>query len=192
MRHACRVCRLRVSTPGDLCQSCRHDAAEALRRAAAERTERQRAQEAEEQRQREEAEALRLQKERADEDARVRQVEEARRREEVRQREEEARQREEDAERRQVEELRRRQAGVDDDDQAAFDPYRVLGLAPDATEGQVRAAYEAARQKYDPEQVAHLGDDAQLHFAEKARAAERAYRMLAGEADAQAVGAAAR
>jgi len=190
-RHACRVCHVRVSTPGDLCQSCRHDAAEALRRAAAERTERQRAQEEEEQRQRDEAEALRLQKERAEEDARTRRLEEARLAEEARRLDEETRQREEEAERRRADEFQRRQTcGSIDEDQAAFDPYRALGLAAGATDGQVRAAYEEARQKYDPEQVAHLGDDAQMHFAEKLRAVERAYRMLASGAGAPAVEAA--
>jgi hypothetical protein len=186
-RHACRVCHVRVSTPGDLCQSCRHDAAETLRRAAAERSERQRAQEEEERRQREEAEALRLQKERADEEARTRRLGEARLSEEARRLEEETRHREDEAERRRAEEFQRRQSGVIDDDQAAFDPYRALGLAAGAADGQVRAAYEEARQKYDPEQVAHLGDDAQMHFAEKLRVVERAYRMLASGAGAPAV-----
>lgn len=190
-RHACRVCHVRVSTPGDLCQSCRHDAAEALRRAAAERTERQRAQEEEERRQREEAEALRLQKERADEEARTRRLEEARLSEEARRLDEETRRREEEAERRRADDFQRRQAGLADDEQASFDPYLALGLAADATGGQVRAAYEEARQKYDPEQVAHLGHDAQMHFAEKLRAAERANQMLASGAGAPAVEAAA-
>jgi DnaJ-domain-containing protein 1 len=109
----------------------------------------------------------------------------------AREREEEARRADEHADRRRAAASEWPQAGLAGDDQAAFDPYRVLGLAAGATVGQVRAAYEEARQKYDPQQVAHLGDDVQTHYAEKSRAAERAYQMLAGDAEAPPVEAAA-
>jgi DnaJ-class molecular chaperone len=51
-------------------------------------------------------------------------------------------------------------------------------LPPDATIEAVRAAYEEARKKYDPDLVEHLGFDVKEHFAEKSRTVERAYRML--------------
>ena len=60
-----------------------------------------------------------------------------------------------------------------------FDPYAALGLPPGAGEEDVRAAYEEAKVKYDPELVADLGYDAKEHFKKKFRAVERAYRMLA-------------
>jgi hypothetical protein len=176
-RHACRVCGVRVPGAGDLCTACRHEAAEAVRHAAAERVERQRADEAEQRREREHADAQ-VQAQLRQEEERLRRLEEGRRlEEETRRREEDARQREEDA--RQAAELERTQAaaGYDATDMA-FDPYLALGLAPDASGDQVRAAYEEAKLKYDPDQVAHLGDDAQAHYAAKSRTAERAYQML--------------
>ena len=101
----------------------------------------------------------------------------------ARRQEEEARRREEDA-RTQAEELQRTRAAAECDvADSTFDPYRALGLEPGAGADDVRAAYEQARLKYDPDQVAHLGDDAQAHYAAKSRAAERAYTMLAGAAD---------
>ncbi len=186
VHHMCRVCNVQVPGAGDLCPTCRHDAAEALRRAAAERDERQRAQEEEERRLRDDAEARRQQQERAEEEARVREAEEARLREEARQREELALQQEEAARQRRQLNPRHEPMASSDEGEPAFDPYAILGVASGATDEQVRAAFEAARSKYDPEQVAHLGDDVQQHYAEKSRAAERAYRMLAGERDASA------
>jgi hypothetical protein len=180
-RHVCRVCGVRVTGAGDLCAACRHDAAEAVRRAAAERAEGERAQEAEQRRQREHAEAQGQEQLRQEEE-RVRRVEEGRRLdEEARRREEDARQQEEDA--RQAEDLRRTGAAAGDAADSVFDPYFALGLSPSASGDEVRAAYEAARLKYAPDQVAHLGDDAQAHFAAKSQAVERAYQMLAGAVD---------
>jgi hypothetical protein len=184
-RHVCRVCAVRVPGTCDLCPACRHNAAEALRRAATERADRQRAHEDEPRRQREQAEEQRQQKARADEDARL--LQEARERErEAREREEAVRQREEDARRQQGEEFQRTQAAVSDDVESAVNPYVVLGLAQNASDEQVRAAFEEARSKYDPELVAHLGADVQEHYASKSRAAARAYGMLTGEVDARA------
>lgn len=176
-RHACRVCGVRVSGAGDLCTACRHEAAEAVRHAAAERVERQRADEAEQRREREQADGQ-AQAQLRQEEERLRRLEEGRRlEEETRRRDEDARQREEDA--RPAAELEGTQAAAGfDATHLAFDPYLALGLAPDASGDEVRAAYELARLKYDPDQVAHLGDDAQAHYAAKSRAAERAYQML--------------
>jgi hypothetical protein len=183
-RQTCRACHVRVDGAGDLCPACRHEAAEALRRAAADRDERRRSEEQQTRLEREQAEALRLEKERAGEEIRTRRLEEGRLREAAaRQRDEDARERDDEACRRQTEESSRRLPAGRDAREAAFCPYLALGLAEDASPGQIQAAFAAAKAKYDPAHVAHLGDDVQQHFAEKARAAERACRMLTAEAD---------
>jgi hypothetical protein len=182
-RHTCRVCAVRVPKSSDLCPTCRHDAAEALRKAANDRTEQQRAHEEEQRRQREQAEDQHQQAVRAEEEARLYRLQEARGREEAAQREE-LRQREEDAERRQSAETEGTQAGVGDNAESTLNPYVVLGLAQGASAEEVRAAFEAARARYDPEQVSHLGNDAQELYAAKLLAAECAYQLIAGEIDA--------
>jgi len=83
--------------------------------------------------------------------------------------------------RRAVEERQRAEAAAScDADDSGFDPYLALGVAPGIGGEELRAAYEDLKVKYDPEEVAHLGDDAKQHFAAKSRAIERAYQMLAG------------
>jgi flagellar biosynthesis GTPase FlhF len=182
-RHTCRACAVRVEGAGDLCTNCRHDAAEVLRHAAAERAAVKQAHEDDKRREGEQAEEQRQQKVRAEEEARRRQLEEARRSEhEARLREEDRQEREEFD--RQAEESQRAQAAARDD--AAFDPFAVLGVARGSSEEAIRNAFEIAKLTYDPEEVSHLGADAQDHFAAKLRTAERAYHMLAGEVDAPA------
>jgi preprotein translocase subunit Sec63 len=56
----------------------------------------------------------------------------------------------------------------------------VLGVRRDTTREDLRAAYELARSKYDEDSVAHLSDEVQQLFREKALAVDRAYQMLAG------------
>jgi len=56
----------------------------------------------------------------------------------------------------------------------------VLGVARQADPVRIRAAYEAAKAKYQPDAVSHLGDDVQQHFRVKAEAVDRAYEMLSG------------
>ena len=161
-----------------------------MRRVATDRAERQRAHEDEQRRLREQAEERRHQKAREEEDARVRRLEEDRRRAlEAQHLEETVRQREEDARQRQAEEFQRTQAAVHNPADLTFDPYSVLGLTPDASDDDVRAAFDAARSKYDPQQVAHLGFDVRNHYKAKSRAVERAYRMLDIDAGAPAVSA---
>jgi hypothetical protein len=170
--HKCRVCAASVEASGELCQTCRHEAAEAVRRAVAERAEQQRAQEEEQRRLKEQAEleeSERLRKAQAEEDGRIRRQQE-REQEEARKREaEERRQREEEA-------RERRLAGAVPDEE--FDPYEVLDIPRDAEPNAVLAAYEVAREKSDPSQVSHLSDEVQEHFRMKAKAVERAFRML--------------
>ncbi len=168
----CRVCGAHVESSGDLCQTCRHEAAEAVRRGVAERAEQQRAQEEEKRRQKEQAEREeedRLKKAQDEEDAR-------RRRQQEREREE-ARKREAEERRRQDEEARERRLAVAVSG-GEFDPYEVLELAHGASEDAIRAAYEVAREKSDPSQVSHLSDEVQEHFRIKSKAVERAFQML--------------
>jgi hypothetical protein len=163
----CRVCGDDVPGAGDLCPKCRHEAAEALRQAAAERADHERAQ-AEEQRQaREREEELRLQRARENEDARLRQ--EAN----TRQREEEVRRREKE-----LEETRQRGRAAAVETEDVFDPYAILGVPRDASNDVIEAACQAARLKYAPEQVAHLGSELQEHYRRKAAAVERAFEIL--------------
>ena len=61
-----------------------------------------------------------------------------------------------------------------------FDPYAVLGVSRDASREMVDEAHEAARLKYSPDHVAHLGPELQEYYRQKAEAAERAYRILTG------------
>jgi hypothetical protein len=163
----CRTCGVKLLARGDLCQACRHEAADALRRAKAERVELACLQE-EEQR-REGAHEAGLQQRARDEEARRQQWEEA---QQQHARQEEARadaQREEDAQRAQ-------QALAATAD--AFDPYVVLGLTQGAGVADVEKAYQAVRSKFDLDLVADMGVELQEHLKRKAQAVERAYETL--------------
>ena len=171
-QQVCRVCGAGVDGTADLCPACRHEAAAALRQAAIDRAEQKRAAETDARRLQEEAEAQRLEQQRREQLAERRRLDEARRAEEEAARREELAQRD-------AEERRRAEAAASfDADDSVFDPYAALGLPPGAGEADVRAAYEEAKVKYDPELVADLGYDAKEHFKQKFRAVERAYRML--------------
>src|SRR5262245_3790367 len=128
----CRVCG-NVPESGDLCQQCRHEAAEAVRRAAAERAAeqrvRERASEEEERHQNAVAEAARLQRIRHEEAARVQQEKQERQQALARQ-EEERRQQEDEAR------VERQAADTPDDE---FDPHDVLGVPRGASLALIRA-----------------------------------------------------
>jgi hypothetical protein len=172
--HKCRVCGSDVPAAGDLCQKCRHEAAEAVRRAAAERAEQQRVQEQDERRQKEqearEAEERRW-KAQQDEDALALQQQ--------RRQEEEARKRADEERRRQEDEARARRTAADVPDEE-FDPYAVLEVPRGASKDDIRAAYEGAKAKCDPDLVSHLGYEVREHFVAKLQAVERAFQMLTG------------
>jgi DnaJ-domain-containing protein 1 len=168
--HPCRVCGV-VVADSDLCPTCRHEAAEALRRAAGERAQTQKALEQEERRQRESEAEERDKKARDDEEARLRDLELARQRHE------------EEELQRQVQATvsvaaARSPAILEETD--VFDPYVVLGVPSEADPDAIRAAYQQAMTRYDPQLVEFLGDEAQAHFKTKAQSIERAYQMLSG------------
>ena len=163
----CRVCGRDMAESGDLCHECRREAAEAVKSAAAERADQQRAKEEAHRRHGEHEEEQRREKARQEEENRLQQEQEQEAR---------VRRREEDERRRQEEEARRQsQVAVDS---PVFDPYSVLGVPQDAGKEDIRAAYEAAKLKYAPDQVAHLSPEVQEHFKAKAQAVERAYQMV--------------
>ena len=164
----CRVCGQDAPDSGELCPSCRHEAAEALRRAATERADHQRAQEEEQRRQSEHEEAQRRQSAREEEEARLQQLEQARQAERARYEDEVRRRAEEAAQRHQT----------DVTVQEAFDPYAILGVPRDASQQDIRVAYQEAKSKYDADLVSGLGVEVQEHFKAKARAVERAYQQL--------------
>jgi DnaJ domain len=168
-RRKCKACGQIVRESGDLCATCRAKAADALKRAAAERAEQKRAAEQEEQRKKAVEEELRQKTLEQEEQARQRHAEEARRREE------EAKKRAaEDAERK----SKNMAATAVTAPESAFDPYAVLGVARDAGADAIRAAYDEAKSKYDPDAVSHLGVDVQEYYKTKADAVARAYEML--------------
>jgi hypothetical protein len=168
----CRTCGADVPERGELCQKCRHAAAEVLRRAAADRVEQQAALERDQRRQ-EHEDDQRRQKALDDETARLLE------REQVSQREEDARRQEEEA----------RQRGPAPEIRPAsevasppvIDPYTVLGVARDASRETIDAAYREAKLKYDPDQAVGMGYDLLEHFKTKAHAVDHAYQLLTAQ-----------
>lgn len=185
----CRVCGELAQT-GDLCATCRHEAADAQRRAAAERSETP-------------ASTTGHPAVSTDGVARAEapataptagvastattraaplteaQAFETRRREHeqtVQARIEREREdaRAQEAERRRWQEAAAAAMAED----SPIDPRSVLGVSADATPEQIRAAYEQAKDKYSPDLVSHLGSELQDLYRTKAQAVERAYQLL--------------
>src|SRR5262245_18812803 len=168
--HPCRVCGV-VLADSDLCPSCRHEAAEALRRAAGERAQTQKALEQKERRQRESEAEERDKKARDEEEALLRELELDRKRQE-----EEELQRQVQA----TVSVAAASSPASVEEPEVVDPYVVLGVPSEADADAIRAAYQQAMTRYDPQLVEFLGDEAQAHFKTKAQSIERAYQMLSG------------
>jgi hypothetical protein len=163
----CRVCGAIVPGVGDLCPTCRREAADVLRHAATDRAEHDRARAEDQRRQSEREEELRQRLAREEEDARLRKELEGSQRDESRRQLEE----EQEASRRRI-----RAAALDSENES--DPYTILGVSRDAGKEVIEAARQAVLLKYAPEHVAHLGPELQEHYKRKAEAVERAYRIL--------------
>jgi DnaJ-domain-containing protein 1 len=164
--HKCKVCGVDVPDGGELCQKCRHEAAEGRRVAAVERAHEFQTKIEEQRVQRDREEEQRRERARQDEERRQQErvEEEARRAEEARQRDEET-----------------RVAREIDLAPEAFDPYVVLGVGRNATKEEIVAAYQAAKSKYDPDQLSYLSAELQEIFKGKAQAVDRAYQMLTAQ-----------
>ena len=168
--HTCKVCGVDVPDGGELCQKCRHEAAEARRLSAVERAHEFLTKEDERRAQRDrEEEQRRRERARQDEEHARRQQERVE--EEARQRAEKARQQEEET----------RLAREIELAPETFDPYVVLGVARNAGKEEIDAAYQAAKSKYDPDQLSYLSAELQEIFKAKAQAVDRAYQMLTAQ-----------
>ena len=59
--------------------------------------------------------------------------------------------------------------------------YRILGIAPSATDEEVKKAYRRMAVKYHPDKVATLGEDVQKAAEEKFKAISQAYEAICRE-----------
>ena len=63
-------------------------------------------------------------------------------------------------------------------DDLAQDPYDVLGLAPGASQEDIRIAYRELASQYHPDKVVHLGEEFQALAEKKFKAIQAAYDAL--------------
>jgi len=61
---------------------------------------------------------------------------------------------------------------------SSADPYRILEVAPGASQKEIRAAYRRLAARYHPDKVAHLGDEFQAMAERKFKAIQNAYDVL--------------
>ena len=57
-----------------------------------------------------------------------------------------------------------------------MDPYRVLGVSPDATEEEIKKAYRTLSRKYHPD--ANIGSPHQAEYEEKFKEVQQAYKTI--------------
>ena len=57
-----------------------------------------------------------------------------------------------------------------------MDPYRVLGVSPDATEEEIKKAYRTLSRKYHPD--ANIGNPHQAEYEEKFKEVQQAYKTI--------------
>jgi DnaJ-domain-containing protein 1 len=163
----CRGCGAAVPD-SDLCANCRRETAEALRRANAERVEQQR-QAADEVRRESEREAARSAQ------ATLREAEAARVRAHDEQRDREHAAKIAEAVAPNAPEPPPAPSGYEEE---STDPYVILGVKPDAAPDAIRAAYDQAKKKYDPDLVGHLSEEVQSHYRAKSEAVDKAFQAL--------------
>ena len=58
------------------------------------------------------------------------------------------------------------------------DPYKVLGISPDATDEEVKKAYRRMAMKYHPDKVANAGEQIRQQATEKFRKINEAYEHI--------------
>lgn len=59
------------------------------------------------------------------------------------------------------------------------DPYKVLGVAPDASSDEIRRAYLKLANKYHPDKVEHLGEEFKALAHRRFKEIQAAYEKLA-------------
>ncbi|MBR4025245.1 MAG: J domain-containing protein, partial [Firmicutes bacterium] len=57
-----------------------------------------------------------------------------------------------------------------------MDPYRVLGVSPNATEEEIKKAYRTLSRKYHPD--ANIGSPNQAEYEEKFKEVQQAYKTI--------------
>lgn len=164
----CRTCGATLKERGELCHACRHAAAETMRQTRTTSADDARI---EQEAQRQLAAREREQQQRARE-------EETRRRELEAAQAAQARQREDDEKRRREDDAWRQRELAVTAASDEFDPHAVLGVPRGASAGDIEAAYQEARAKYDLDLVADLSVELQEHYKRKGAAAKRAYEIL--------------
>jgi len=75
-------------------------------------------------------------------------------------------------------ERRRSSSDPEEASESSFDPYRILGIDPSASDEEIRAAYAARMHEYHPDKVAHLGEELQEVAHRKTVEIQRAYEKL--------------
>ncbi len=69
-----------------------------------------------------------------------------------------------------------------------MDPYKVLGVSPDASEDEIKKAYRTLSRKYHPD--ANVGNPRQAEYEERFKEVQQAYKtIMDGKANAQEFGA---
>jgi DnaJ-domain-containing protein 1 len=58
------------------------------------------------------------------------------------------------------------------------DPYRVLGVEPDASEEEVKRAYRKLAGKYHPDKVLHLGEEFRVLAEKRFKEIQEAYQRV--------------
>ena len=68
--------------------------------------------------------------------------------------------------------------GPQDEVARSFDPWRVLGITPDATQREIQGAFKEQMKRYHPDRVSHLGEELREVAERKTKDINRAYGML--------------
>ena len=58
------------------------------------------------------------------------------------------------------------------------DPYKVLGVSPDASDEEIKKAYRKLAMKYHPDKVANAGESIRQQANDKFRSINEAYEHI--------------
>jgi DnaJ like chaperone protein len=62
-----------------------------------------------------------------------------------------------------------------------WDPYRILGIARDASIEEIKHAYRELASKYHPDKLEHLGDEFKVLAEKRFKEIQQAYQELTGK-----------